>query len=635
MSAWTPRPGTVYIVGAGPGDPDLMTVRARRVLEAAGLVLYADSLVDPRMFDMVSESAQVRGTSGMTLDPIVERMVTAARSGLVVARVHSGDPGVYGAVAEQLARLEDAGVAWEIVPGVPSPMAAAAALGCEMTVPGVTQSIVFCRVAGRTPMPDGQDLRAHARPGVSLCVFLSAGYGAELVAALRDGGVADDTPAVIAEKVSWPDERVSWGLVGDVEQRLRDMGVRRHALVLVGPAFARASTRLRSSLYSPDHAHVFRPRGEAARGVQRDRDRVVIYAITAGGAEIARRIRGALPEARVHLPARLAGADADAVAEEGSARAVVARLMGEAGGVVLVMATGAAVRLAAPHLEDKLRDPSVVAVDDRGRFAVPLAGAHAGGGNELARRVAVAIGATAVVTTASDGRAWPALDDLAAHRGWRVEDPRQLAHAGAALLDGDPVALLQDCGEPLESAGLWPASLRRVADLGGLQDAAWRAAIVVTDRVVAAREGWVVLRPPSLVLGVGCEAGVSREELVEAVDASLLDAQLSPLSVGVVATLDRKTEEPALRLLCEERGWALRGYEARALRDVVVPTPSAVVEEAVGTPSVSEAAALLEAGTGELLAAKRVHHRVTVAIARRGSGAAAVPRRSRDSVAHG
>jgi precorrin-4 C11-methyltransferase len=618
MTRWTPQPGTVYIVGAGPGDPDLMTVRARRVLEAAGLVLYADSLVDPRMFDMVSETAQVRGTSGMTLDPIVQRMVDAAREGMVVARVHSGDPGVYGAVAEQLARLDDAGVPWEIVPGVPSPMAAAAALGCEMTVPGVTQSIVFCRVAGRTPMPEGQDLRAHARPGVSLCIFLSAGYGAELVAALRDGGVGDDTPAVIAEKLSWPDERVSWGTVADVEQRLHDMGVRRHALVLVGPAFARASTRLRSSLYSPTHAHVFRPRGEAAPGKRRDRDRVVIYAITAAGAEVARRIAGALPDARVHLPARLAAGGE--TAEEGSARAVVARLMGEAGGVVLVMATGAAVRLAAPHLEDKLRDPSVVAVDDRARFAVPLAGAHAGGGNELARRVASALGATAVVTTASDGRTWPALDDLAAHRGWRVEDPRQLAHAGAALLDGDPVALLQDCGEPLESAGSWPPSLCRIDDLSALQDAQrWRAAIVISDRSIpAARDGLLLLRPPSLVLGVGCEAGVSRAELVDAIDAALAAAQLSPLSVAVVATLDRKTAEPALHALCAERGWSLRGHDAERLSGIDVPTPSDVVQRAVCTPSVSEAAALAEAGSGAaLVAPKRISGRVTVAIARR------------------
>jgi precorrin-4 C11-methyltransferase len=616
-SAWTPTPGTVYIVGAGPGDPDLMTVRARRVLEHAGLVLYADSLVDPRLLDLVPESADVRGTSGMTLEPIVERMVEGARGGQVVARVHSGDAGVYGAVAEQLARLEEAGVPWEIVPGVPSPMAAAAALGCEMTVPGVAQSIVFCRVAGRTPMPEGQDLRAHARPGVSLCVFLSAGYGAELVRALRDGGVSDDTPAVIAEKVSWPDERMSWGTVADVEQRLRDLAVRRHALVLVGPAFARASTRLRSSLYSPEHAHVFRPRGQAARN--RERDVVAVYALTASGAEVARRVAVALPEARLHLPARLADSVEGAVAEQASARAVVARLMGGAGAVVLVMATGAAVRLAAPHLEDKLRDPSVVAVDDRGRFAVPLAGAHAGGGNELARRVAAALGATAVVTTASDGRPWPALDDLAAHHGWRVEDPRQLAHAGAALLDGDPVGLLQDCGEPLENAGTWPTSLTRYDTVQAMREARPRAAIVVSDRRVdGAPDGWLLLRPPTVVLGVGCESGVSREELVRALDAALDEAQVSPLSVGVVATLDRKTSEPALRALCEERRWALRGHDAESLRDVDVPTPSSVVDRAVGTPSVSEAAALREAGGGAaLLLPKQVRGRVTVAVARR------------------
>lgn len=625
MSAeWTPRPGTVYVVGAGPGDPDLMTVRARRVLEAAGLVLYADSLVDPRMFDMVSEDAQVRGTSGMTLEPIVERMVDAARAGMVVARVHSGDPGVYGAVAEQLARLEEAGVDWEIVPGVPSPMAAAAALGCEMTVPGVTQSIVFCRVTGRTPMPDGQDLRAHARPGVSLCVFLSAGYGAEMVSALRDGGVRDDTPAVIAEKVSWPDERMSWGTVGDVEQRLRDMGVRRHALVLVGPAFARASTRLRSSLYSPTHAHVFRPRGEGSYAARRDLARVVIYAITASGAEVARHIAEGVDGMRVHLPARLAHAVPGAVAEEGAARAVVARLMGEAGGVVLVMATGAAVRLAAPHLEDKLRDPSVVAVDDRGRFAVPLAGAHAGGGNELARRVAQAIGATAVVTTASDGRPWPALDDLAAHRGWRAEDPRQFAHAGAALLDGDPVGLVQECGDPFDDAGTWPDTLRRFGGVEALQRNAssLRAAIVVTDRALGdVPPGWLLLRPPTLVLGVGCESGVSRSEVAAAVEAALRDAGVSALSVAVVATLDRKTEEPALQSMCAQQGWTLRGFTADALRDVDVPTPSEVVHAAVGTPSVCEAAALLESG-GTLVVSKRVSGRVTVAVARRSASGA-------------
>lgn len=606
------RGGTVYVVGAGPGDPDLLTVRARRVLEAAGTVVYADSLVDPRLLEAVRPDAVVRGTSGMTLEPIVELLVAAARRGEVVARVHSGDPGIYGAIAEQLARLDEAGVPWEVIPGVPSPMAAAAALGCELTVPGVAQAVVICRVGGRTPMPPGQDLRALARPGVSLCILLSAAYAAEVTAALRDGGVDGATPAVIAERVSWPDERVSWGTVDDLAARMRELGIRRQALVLVGPAFRPASARLRSSLYSPDHAHVFRPSGSAANGGGGE---VAVYALTAAGAAVGARVAAAVAGARLHLPARLAAAVPGARAEGGGARGVVARLVATHRAVVLVMATGAAVRLVAPHLADKLRDPAVVAVDDAGRWAVPLAGAHARGGNRLARQVAAALGAEAVVTTASDGRPWPAPDEVVAARGWRAEDRRGLAAVTAALLDGDPVGLVQECGEPWEAAGDWPACLRRHPDLDALRAAAPRAAIVIGDRPVEAGPGWLVLRPPTAVLGVGCEAGVDDGELAGAVDAALAEAGLSPLAVAAVGTLDRKCDEPALRRLCAERGWPLRGHPAEALAVVAVPTPSAVVARAVGTPSVSEAAALLGAPGGALRLAKRVRGRVTVAIA--------------------
>jgi cobalt-precorrin 5A hydrolase/precorrin-3B C17-methyltransferase len=283
--------------------------------------------------------------------------------------------------------------------------------------------------------------------------------------------------------------------------------------------------------------------------------------------------------------------------------------------VVLVMATGAAVRLVAPHLADKLRDPAVVAVDDGGRWVVPLAGAHAQGGNRLARRVAAALGAEAVVTTASDTRPWPAPDEVVAARGWRAEEPRRLAAVTAALLDGDPVGLVQECGEPWEGAGAWPPCLHRHPDLEALRAAAPRAAIVISDRPVDAEPAWLVLRPPTAVLGVGCEAGVGDGELAEAVDAALAEAGLSPLAVAAVGTLDRKCEEPALRRLCSERGWPLHGHPAEALAAVEVPSPSAVVARAVGTPSVSEAAALLGAPGGELRLAKRVRGRVTVAIA--------------------
>ena len=607
------RGGTVYVVGAGPGDPELLTVRARRVLETAGTVVYADSLVDPRLLELVPDGAVTRGTSGMTLEPIVELLVDAARRGEVVARVHSGDPGIYGAIAEQLARLDAAGVPWEVVPGVPSPMAAAAALGCELTVPEIAQAIVVCRVEGRTPMPAGQDLRALARPGVSLCILLSAAYAAEVTAALRDGGVDDSTPAVIAERVSWPDERVSWGTVGDLAARLRELGIRRQALLLVGPAFRPASARLRSSLYSPEHAHVFRPAGEPGRDGPAPGG-VAVYALTAAGAAVGARAAAALDGARLHLPARLAGAVPGARAEAGGARGVVARLVATHSAVVLVMATGAAVRLVAPHLADKLRDPAVVAIDDGGRWVVPLAGAHARGGNRLALEVAAALGAEAVVTTASERHRWPAPEDVAAARGWRAEEPRRLAAVTAALLDGDPVGLVQDCGEPWEDAGAWPACLRRHPHLDALRAAAPRAAIVVSDRPLQPEPGWLVLRPPTAVLGVGCEAGVEDAELAAAVDAALAEAGLSPLAVAAVGTLDRKTDEPALRRLCAERGWELRGHAAATLAAVDVPTPSAVVAAAVGTPSVSEAAALLGSPGARLRLAKRVRGRVTVAV---------------------
>ncbi|MDQ7029540.1 MAG: cobalt-precorrin-4/precorrin-4 C(11)-methyltransferase [Ardenticatenia bacterium] len=151
------KPGTVYVVGAGPGAPDLITRRGQRLLERADLVIYADSLVDDRLVAPArARGARVVGSSGLTLEEIVELMATASQEGQVVVRLHSGDPSIYGAVHEQLVRLEAEGIPWEIVPGVPSFAAAAARLGVELTVPGVAQTIILTRTAGRTPMPGGE-----------------------------------------------------------------------------------------------------------------------------------------------------------------------------------------------------------------------------------------------------------------------------------------------------------------------------------------------------------------------------------------------------------------------------------------------------------------------------------------------
>ena len=278
----------------------------------------------------------------------------------------------------------------------------------------------------------------------------------------------------------------------------------------------------------------------------------------------------------------------------GSAAAAVPERWGSVDGFVLFLATGAAVRIVAPLLTNKSRDPAVVCVDEGGRYAVALVGGHAGGANALACRVGGLLGAEPVLTTATDSAGRVALDTLPGFVA--VGD---VAGVTAAMLDGRAPRMSNELDWPLP------------ADLSG-GDAPER--IVVTDRRVAAEPGVVALHPPSLVAGIGASTGAPAHAVSDLLDDALDGAGLARASIAEVATLDRKTSEPGLRAL----GLSMRGFTADALRDVPVPTPSAVVADAVGTPSVAEAAALLAAGPGaELIVHKQANAVATVAVARR------------------
>jgi cobalt-precorrin 5A hydrolase/precorrin-3B C17-methyltransferase len=266
----------------------------------------------------------------------------------------------------------------------------------------------------------------------------------------------------------------------------------------------------------------------------------------------------------------------------------------KAGGFVLFLAAGAAVRIIAPLLADKTTDPAVVCVDEAGRYVVALSGGHAGGANHLARAVAARLGAEAVITTASDAMDLVALDQLP---GFVAEG--DIAAVTTALLDGRPVTI--------DNPRRWP--LPYPAGAGG------SCRIVVSDLVVEPGPGTVVLHPPSLVVGVGAASGAPASELAELVGSALADAGLARASVSEVATIDRRAGDPAVVAL----GWTVRSFAAAALAGVEVPNPSPAVQEAVGSPSVCEAAALLTAGDGgELVVTKRRGPATTVAIARRG-----------------
>jgi cobalt-precorrin 5A hydrolase/precorrin-3B C17-methyltransferase len=280
---------------------------------------------------------------------------------------------------------------------------------------------------------------------------------------------------------------------------------------------------------------------------------------------------------------------------DGPVATAVPRAWTECEALVCFLATGATVRLVAPLLADKHIDPAVVCVDEASRYAVALVGGHAGGANELATRIAAVLEAQPVLTTATDATGLPGLDAL----GWPAEGA--LAAVSRAVLDGEPVRLDADATWPL------PALPANVGDAGEHR-------IVVTDRILPLDTPTVVLRPPSLVVGVGASRGVSAEEVLDLLDTALADAGLSPLSVAHLATVDVKADEPGIVGAAARRGWPLVTFSAERLAGVVVPNPSAAPLAAVGTPSVAEASALI--GAVALVVPKRRSARATVAVAR-------------------
>ncbi|MEW5920905.1 MAG: precorrin-4 C(11)-methyltransferase [Bacillota bacterium] len=223
----------VYFVGAGPGDPELITVKGARLLREADVVVYAGSLVNPALLLNLRQDCLRCDSAKMTLAEVMAVMLPAARAGKTVVRLHSGDPSIYGAIREQLSVLEEHGVAYEIVPGVSSFTAAAASLGREYTLPGVSQTVILTRMEGRTPVPAGQEIGVLAAHGASMAIFLSVQLIEKVVDALLEG-YAPDTPAAVVQRASWPQERIIRSTLADIAERVRAENIDRTALILVG-----------------------------------------------------------------------------------------------------------------------------------------------------------------------------------------------------------------------------------------------------------------------------------------------------------------------------------------------------------------------------------------------------------------
>lgn len=247
----------VYFVGAGPGAEDLITLRGARLLETADVVIYAGSLVNPELLKRAKEGCKIYNSAVMTLEEVIQVMVQAEKEGQMTVRLHTGDPCVYGAMREQMDCLEKEGIAYEVCPGVSSFCGAAAALNMEYTLPGISQSVILTRMAGRTPVPDGESISSLASHKASMVIFLSAGMMEELSHELIKGGYEPDTAAAIVYKATWPDEKKVVCTLATLADKAKEHHITKTALIVVGDAVKQAEYD-RSKLYDPGFTTEYR-----------------------------------------------------------------------------------------------------------------------------------------------------------------------------------------------------------------------------------------------------------------------------------------------------------------------------------------------------------------------------------------
>lgn len=590
--------GKITFVGAGPGAVDLITLRGAAALDEAELVVYAGSLVNEKLLERAAK-AELVNSAKLSLPEVIEIMAAACRAGKRVVRLHTGDPAIYGAVSEQFRELDRLGIPYEVVPGVSSAFAAAAELKVELTMPELSQSVILTRMAGRTPVPEKEALERLAEHGATLCIYLSAGDLDGLVEKLASAGLPPETPAAVVYRASWPNQKIVRGTLNDIAGRVREAGIKRQAMIVVGRVLGRDGAL--SKLYDESFSTGFR----AARKSDGFRGRTAIFALTAAAAHKAAEIAAGLDEAMVILPEKHAGAVHAArlvTYPEGDFAGALGRAWNEYDGLVMVMAAGIVVRHIGTLCRSKSSDPAVVVCDEAGNYAVSLLSGHLGGANRLAADVARITGGRPVVTTATDVQGVMAFDELAARRGYRIVTPGTLKRAASALLDGVPLELEM------------PGALYEEFYAGNPR---FHLAADTPDITVKLPGGGVFrMVRRRYALGVGWRRNVPAERIEAAVSALLARYGIDWEQLVSIGTAELKREEAGLLAFAAEHGRELRFFGADELNAVEVPNPSRMAEEHVGIRSVSEAAALLAAGPGAVLVAEKAAAEcVTAAIA--------------------
>lgn len=246
----------VHIVGAGPGDPELITVKGQRLLQEADVIIYAGSLVNPALLDYAKAQCKIYNSASMTLQDVVEVVKNAVADDLQVVRLHTGDPAIYGAIQEQMDEFKKLSIDYEVIPGVSSFLASAAALKQEYTLPEISQTVIITRNAGRTPVPEKENLKSLAAHNATMCIFLSVHMLNDVVKELIAGGYKEDTPIAIVQKASWPEQKIVRGRLNDIVGKVGKEDITRTAMIVVGECLD--TDYALSRLYAPEFTHMYR-----------------------------------------------------------------------------------------------------------------------------------------------------------------------------------------------------------------------------------------------------------------------------------------------------------------------------------------------------------------------------------------
>jgi precorrin-4 C11-methyltransferase len=601
----------VIFAGAGPGDPELITVKGQQALADADLVIYAGSLVPETVLKWTKPETRVLNSASMHLEEIIDEIEKAYKKGKQVVRLHTGDPSLYGAIFEQMARLDKKSIPCKVIPGVTAAFAAAAAMGIEYTLPEVSQTLILTRMAGRTPVPENEALESLAEHKASMAIYLSISM-VDKVSRVLEKAYGKHATCAVVYCVSQPEEKIIFTSPGELPEIVRKEKITRQALIIVGKVLdiGKHKKKYKSKLYDKNFSHGFR---------KKKNDKIALWAITPEGALLALKIAESLPDARLQLSADLNINDIPASYFERLSDAIASDFHAYTGHV-FIMSTGIVVRLIASCIRNKTTDPAVVVVDEIGRHVVSLVSGHLGGANSLAIKVAGLIGAEPVITTATDVNQTPAIDVLAKQHNLFIENPEAIKNINMAFITGkkfylhDPYKLLRDSICPSHIFTAHILTDFKKGQITGNEDI---HSVFIDDALADLSKKVLILRPGSLVAGIGCNRNTTVKEIKEFLEKVLEESKLAISSLISIATINLKADELGLIAFAEELKLPISFYDKEELnRADGIKSPSDMVEKHTGVKSVCEAAAILASKNGKLIVPKHSTQNVTVAIAR-------------------